>query len=129
MTIAFIIPAIVFGIMTKSIQSDKDVAKMMSDTMASMGAYVVLAFIGAVRGLLQLDQPGRHHRRSGRGCAQVDRPRGRAPDGVLPVRGLHHELPGGLSIGQVAFMAPIFVPVLMQMGLSPEATQAYRVGD
>ena len=27
-------------------------------------------------------------------------------------------------------MAPIFVPMLMQMGLSPEATQAaYRVGD
>ena len=44
-TIAFIIPAIVFGIMTKSIQSDKDLAKMMSDTMASMGAYVVLAFV------------------------------------------------------------------------------------
>ena len=44
-TIGFIIPAIVFGILTKSIKSDKDVAKMMGDTMASMGAYVVLAFI------------------------------------------------------------------------------------
>ena len=44
-TIGFIIPGIVYGILTKTITSDKDLAKMMSDTMASMGAYVVLAFV------------------------------------------------------------------------------------
>ena len=36
----------------------------------------------------------------------------------------------GSASAKWAFMAPIFVPMLMQMGLSPEATQAaYRVGD
>ena len=44
-TIGFIIPGIIYGVLTKAVKSDKDVAKMMSDTMASMGAYVVLAFI------------------------------------------------------------------------------------
>ena len=35
----------------------------------------------------------------------------------------------GSASAKWAFMAPIFVPMLMQMGLSPEATQAaYRVG-
>ena len=44
-TIGFIIPGIIYGVLTKSIRSDKDVAAMMSNTMASMGAYVVLAFV------------------------------------------------------------------------------------
>ena len=34
-TIGFIIPGIIYGVLTMSIKSDKDVAKMMSDTMAS----------------------------------------------------------------------------------------------
>lgn len=42
--ILFLIPGIVYGIVTKEIQSDKDVAKQMSDTMASMGMFIVLAF-------------------------------------------------------------------------------------
>ena len=36
----------------------------------------------------------------------------------------------GSASGKWALLAPIFVPVLMQLGLSPELTQAaYRVGD
>src|SRR5690606_32938067 len=36
----------------------------------------------------------------------------------------------GSASAKWAFMAPIFVPMLMMMGISPEATQAtYRVGD
>ena len=128
-TIAFIIPAIVFGIMTKSIQSDKDVAKMMSDTMASMGAYVVLAFIAgqfvayfnwtnlgaitAVQGADVLKSIGLEG-----GLLMVS---------FLFVASIMNFL--WLSIGQVGLHAPS-VPMLMQMGLSPEATQAaYRVGD
>ena len=129
--IAFIIPAIVFGIMTKSIKSDKDVAKMMSDTMASMGAYVVLAFIAgqfvayfnwtnlgaitAVQGADVLKSIGLEG-----GLLMVS---------FLFVASIMNFLVGSAS-AKWAFMAPIFVPMLMQMGLSPEATQAaYRVGD
>jgi aminobenzoyl-glutamate transport protein len=36
----------------------------------------------------------------------------------------------GSASGKWALLAPIFVPILMQLGLSPELTQAaYRVGD
>src|SRR5690606_30628678 len=42
--ILFFIPGLAYGIVTKSIHNDKDVAKQMSDTMASMGTFIVLAF-------------------------------------------------------------------------------------
>jgi aminobenzoyl-glutamate transport protein len=36
----------------------------------------------------------------------------------------------GSASGKWALLAPIFIPILMQVGLSPELTQAaYRVGD
>src|SRR5699024_12452713 len=38
------IPGLVYGRVTKEIRSDKDVANMMSATMASMGTFIVLSF-------------------------------------------------------------------------------------
>ena len=130
-TIGFIIPGVAYGVMTKSIRSDKDLAKMMSDTMASMGAYVVLAFVAgqfvayfnwtnlgaitAVKGASVLEAIGLKG-----GLLMIS---------FLLVASLMNFLVGSAS-AKWAFMAPIFVPMLMQMGLSPEATQAaYRVGD
>ena len=131
MTIGFIIPGIIYGVMTHSLRSDKDLAKMMSDTMASMGAYVVLAFVAgqfvayfnwsnlgaitAVKGATVLQSIG-------------------LEGGLLLVAFLFVASTMNFLVGSAsakwAFMAPIFVPMLMQMGLSPEATQAaYRVGD
>lgn len=40
MVFVFFIPGLVYGLATGSIRSDKDVARMTSDTMASMGAYI-----------------------------------------------------------------------------------------
>src|SRR5699024_11730380 len=42
--ILFLIPGLAYGIVTKNIKNDKDVAAQMSDTMASMGMFIVLAF-------------------------------------------------------------------------------------
>lgn len=42
--ILFFVPGLIYGIITKSIRSDKDVAHEMSETMATMGSYIVLAF-------------------------------------------------------------------------------------
>ena len=100
----------------------------MSDTMASMGAYVVLAFIAgqfvayfnwtnlgaitAVQGADVLKSIGLEG-----GLLRV-----------LPVRGLHHELPGGLSIGQVGLHGAHLRAHAHADGLSPEATQAATGG-
>ena len=49
--------------------------------------------------------------------------------GIILLSALVNLLVGSAS-GKWALLAPIFVPILMQVGLSPELTQAaYRVGD
>jgi len=129
--IAFIIPGIVYGAMAGSIKNDKDVAKMTSDTMATMGAYIVLAFaaaqfvayfnwsnlgsVTAVKGASVLQSIGLE------GMPLLL--------AFLVVAAFINFLVGSAS-AKWAFMAPIFVPMMMNMGLSPEAVQAtYRVGD
>ena len=49
--------------------------------------------------------------------------------GIIALSAVVNLLVGSAS-GKWALLAPIFVPILMQVGLSPELTQAaYRVGD
>ncbi|MEC7985105.1 MAG: AbgT family transporter [Myxococcota bacterium] len=129
--VGFILPGIVYGVLTKSISSDKDLAKMMNDTMASMGAYVVLAFIaGQFVAYFNWTNLGAITAVKGAGVLEAIGLQG----GILMIAFLLVASMMNLLVGSAsakwAFMAPIFVPMLMQMGLSPEATQAaYRVGD
>jgi len=130
-TIAFIIPGLVFGVLTGTIKSDKDIAKMMSDTMAAMGAYVVLAFVaGQFVAYFNWTNLGAITAVKGAGVLQsIGLQGGLLMVAFLFVAAMMNFLVGSAS-AKWAFMAPIFVPMLMQMGLSPEATQAaYRVGD
>ena len=130
-TIGFIIPGIIYGVLTKAVKSDKDVAKMMSDTMASMGAYVVLAFIaGQFVAYFNWTNLGAITAVKGASVLQaIGLQGGLLMVAFLVVASIMNFLVGSAS-AKWAFMAPIFVPMLMQMGLSPEATQAaYRVGD
>ena len=130
-TIGFIIPGIVYGVMVRAIKSDKDLAKMMSDTMSSMGAYVVLAFIaGQFVAYFNWTNLGAITAVKGAGVLQaIGLQGGLLMVAFLVVASMMNFLVGSAS-AKWAFMAPIFVPMLMQMGLSPEATQAaYRVGD
>ena len=129
--IGFIIPGLVYGKLTGSIKSDKDLAKMMSDTMASMGAYVVLAFVaGQFVAYFNWSNLGAITAVKGAGVLQaIGLEGGTLMIAFLLVASIMNFLVGSAS-AKWAFMAPIFVPMLMQMGLSPEATQAaYRVGD
>lgn len=130
-TFVFIVPGVLFGVLTKRIRNDKDVAKLAADSMASMGAYLVLAFIAgqfvawfnytqlgsitAVKGAMGLEAIGL----SGIPLLLA----------FLLVAAVMNIFVGSAS-AKWAFMAPVFVPMLMQMGIAPEATQAaYRVGD
>lgn len=129
--IMFFIPGYVYGKITKEIKNDKDVANQLSDTMAAMGAYIVLAFVAgqfiayfnetnlglvmAVRGAELLEASGL---------------------GGLPLILLFILIAGiiNLFIGSAsakwALMAPVFVPMMMGTGISPEMTQlAYRIAD
>ena len=127
----FFVPGLVYGRVTKLIRNDKDVAAMMSTTMSAMGMFIVLSFTAS--------QFVAFFSESNMGL-------------VLGVYGANFldsiSLTGiplllmfiliaafiNLFIGSAsakwAMMAPVFVPIMMQLGYSPELTQmAYRVAD
>lgn len=127
----FFVPGYVYGRITKEIRDDKDVAAMMSATMAAMGMFIVLSFtasqfvaffshsnMGLVLGVY--------------GANFLD---------SISLKGIpllilfiliaaFINLFIGSASAKWAMMAPVFVPIMMQLGYSPELTQmAYRVAD
>jgi aminobenzoyl-glutamate transport protein len=129
--LAFMIPGIAFGMVTGTIRSDKDVIKSMTKSMTSMGSYIVLVFFAAQfvkffewsnLGTIVAIQGAKLIRTLNLDNASVFAP-------FILICALVNLLMGSAS-AKWTFMAPIFVPMLMQIGYSPELTQcAYRIGD
>ncbi|KGP74135.1 AbgT family transporter [Pontibacillus yanchengensis] len=130
-TILFFIPGLVYGIVTKEIKSDKDVANQLSDTMASMGMFIVLAFtagqfvayfsesnMGLILGVL------------GAEFLETINLSGIPLILTFIVISAFINLFIGSASAKWAMMAPVFVPIMMQLNYSPELTQmAYRIAD
>ncbi len=127
----FLLPAAVYGYAAGTVRSHRDVVAAMSKSMNSMGYYLVMAFFAAqftfafkesnigtliaIKGAQQL--------------ADWNLPGPVTIVGIILLSVLVDMLVGSAS-AKWAIMAPIFVPMLMQVGISPELTQAaYRVGD
>ena len=129
--LGFIIPGIVYGKVTGIFKSEKDIAKALSDSMSNMGYYIALSFFAAqfvayfswtnlgliiaVKGAKLLETTGFK--------------------GIpLLIAFILFSCFINLFIGSASakwnLMAPVFVPMLMLIGYSPELTQlAYRIGD
>lgn len=126
-----LIAGIVYGVIAGTIKNDKDVAKMMSDSMATMGSYLVLAFFAAqFVAYFNWSNLGLILAIKGADFLQVVGIEG-IPllIGFILVAGFLNLFIGSAS-AKWAIMAPVFVPMLMLMGYSPEMTQlAYRIGD
>ncbi|SFP57604.1 AbgT family transporter [Salibacterium halotolerans] len=129
--ILFFIPGLVYGLITKSIKSDKDVANKLSETMASMGMFIVLAF-AAGQFIAYFSETNLGTILGVKGSAFLDTIQ---LDGI-PLIIAFILLSGfinlfiGSSSAKWAVMAPVFVPMLMNQGFSPELTQmAYRIAD
>lgn len=131
MFIIFLVAGLVYGIITGSIKGDKDVANMTAESMATMGGYIVLAFVAAqFVAYFNWSNLGLIVAISGAGGLQNIGFTG-IPLLVafILISSLVNLLIGSAS-AKWAIMAPIFVPMLMLMGYSPETTQAaYRIGD
>jgi aminobenzoyl-glutamate transport protein len=127
----FLIPGIVYGYAVGTVKNHRDVIKAMSHSMSTMGYYLVMAFAAAqftyvfresnlgallaIEGAVFLQHLG--------WPAQV------TIVGISILSALVNLVVGSAS-AKWAFLGPIFVPMLMQLGLSPELTQAaYRIGD
>lgn len=127
----FLIPGVVYGYVAGTVKSHRDIIEGMTQAMNSMAYYMVLAFF----------------------CAQFIWLFGESNLGVLlSIKGADFlralALPGPLTLCGVILMvglvnlfigsasakwgliAPVLVPMLMQLGISPDLTQAaFRVGD
>ncbi|MCG8591246.1 MAG: AbgT family transporter [Proteobacteria bacterium] len=129
--LGFWLPGVAYGVATGSVKNDRDVARMMTETLAGMGGYIVLAFFAA-----QFVAAFQH---SGLGeMLAISGGRVLAEAGLsrafLVVAFIGVVFAGNLFVGSMsakyAFFAPVVVPMVMQVGISPELTQvAYRIGD
>jgi len=127
----FFVPGVAYGIAAKKIRSDRDITTMTGETLGTMGTYIVLAFAAA--------QFVNYFAWSNLGA-------------IIAIKGADFlktiGLQGGpLLVGFVLFtaainllitsasakwavVAPVFVPMFILLGFSPEGTQAvFRVGD
>ncbi len=131
MLFVFFLPGLVYGLVTGKIRSDKDVATMTSDTMSSMGAYIVLAFVAAhFIAFFNWSNLGLILAITGASGLQAVGFTGLPLIVAFILVSAFINLFIGSASAKWAIMAPVFVPMLMLVGYSPELTQAaYRIGD
>jgi len=127
----FFVPGVAYGIGAKTVENDKDVVDLMGKSMATMGGYIVLVFFAAqfveyfnytnmgiviaVKGANFLD---------GIGFTGIP-----LIISFILVTAFINLFMGSAS-AKWAIMAPVFVPMLMNLGNSPALVQmAYRIGD
>ena len=129
--IFFVIPGGVYGRTTRTINNDVDVIDGMAAAMSSMGLYIVLVFfaaqfvaffkwtnLGAILAVVGADT-----------LVAMDLDNALVFIPFILMCGFVNLMLGSAS-AQWAVTAPIFVPMLMTIGYSPEVIQAaYRIGD
>jgi len=129
--LALAIPGLAHGIAARTIRSDRDAARMLADTMAGLGPYLVLAFFAAqlVACFAQSRLGEMLAIAGGEGLARAALPTPLLMALFVLAVSLVNLVMASAS-AKYAFLAPVFVPMFMQVGVSPELTQAaYRVGD
>lgn len=127
----FVIPGLIHGYVSGTFVSHRDAVKGMSETMETMGYYLVLVFFAAL--FIQAFGQSNIGKLLAMKGANFIKSANLSP-GVTIVCIIFLSAAVNLLVGSAsakwAMLAPIFVPMLMMTGLSPELTQAaYRVGD
>ncbi len=131
MFLVFFVAGLVYGIVAKTIKSDKDVTTMTAKSMSTMGMYIVIAFVAAqFVAYFNWSNLGSVLAVKGSDALNaIGFTGGPLLVAFIIVASLVNLVMGSAS-AKWALLAPIFVPMLMLMGFSPETTQAaYRIGD
>ena len=129
--IGFIIPGIVYGIVLKNVTSSKDAAKVMIGAISNMAPIIVLAFFAAqfIEYLKYSNLDKMIAFEGGMMLSQSNLGPSELVIAFILVTMVFNLFIGSMSAKYTMF-APIFVPMLMFAGISPELTQAaYRIGD
>jgi aminobenzoyl-glutamate transport protein len=129
--IFFLVPGVLHGYVAGTVKSHRDVVKGMAKGMGTMGYYLVMAFCAAqFTYVFRESNVGALVAIKGAGLLQaLQMPSTVTIVGIILLTTMVNLLIGSAS-AKWALLGPIFVPMLMQLGLSPELTQAaYRIGD
>jgi len=127
----FLLPGIVYGYAAGTVKTHRDVVQGMAKAMNGMGYYIVMAFfcaqfiaafgnsnLGALVAVEGADL-----------LRSLGLPMAITLAGIIVLTGAVNLLIGSAS-AKWGLIGPILVPMLMQLGVSPDLTQAaYRVGD
>ena len=127
----FVIPGIVYGVVAKTVKSSKDVIEGMTKAMHQMSYYLVIMFFIAqfVYAFGQSNLGVLLALKGAAGLQAIDMPAAGTLVGIVLLTGFINLFVGSAT-GKWGLLAPIFVPMLMALGISPDLTQAaYRVGD
>lgn len=129
--ILFLIPGIAYGIGERTIKNDKQVINLMGKSMSAMGSYIVLVFFAAqFVSYFSYTKLGTVIAVRGANFLEATGIKGIPLLLAFIVVAAFINLFMGSASAKWAIMAPIFVPMLMGIGYSPELTQmAYRIGD
>ncbi|GAA5315456.1 MAG: AbgT family transporter [Candidatus Pelagadaptatus aseana] len=127
----FLLPGIVYGYVAGTVNSAKDIIDGMTKAMESMAYYLVIMFFIA-QFIYAFSQSNLGILLAVKGAAALQAaglPAAVTIIGIIVLTGLLNLFIGSAS-AKWALLAPIFVPMLMELGISPDLTQAaYRVGD
>lgn len=127
----FLLPAVVYGYAAKTISGHRDIIAGMSKSMGHMAYYIVMAFFAALF-IAEFGRSNLGALLALEGAAflkELGLPAQVTIVGIIFLTATVNLLVGSAS-AKWALLSPIFVPMLMSLGLSPELTQAaYRVGD
>jgi aminobenzoyl-glutamate transport protein len=127
----FLLPGVVYGYVAHSFKSHRDVIGAMTKSMAGMAYYIVIAFFIA-QFLAGFNGSGLGTLMAVEGAAflrALGLPMWLTILGLIIMTGVVNLFIGSAS-AKWALLAPIMVPLMMQLGVSPDLTQAaYRVGD
>ncbi|MEJ2530681.1 MAG: AbgT family transporter [Halioglobus sp.] len=129
--ILFLLPGVVYGISADTVRSSRDIIQGMTKAMHNMAYYLVIMFFIA-QFLYAFSESNLGVLLALKGAAALQAlqlPGALTITGIVFITGLLNLFVGSAS-AKWALLAPIFVPMLMEIGISPDLTQAaYRVGD
>jgi aminobenzoyl-glutamate transport protein len=131
MAIGFLLPGLAYGLVAGTVTNKRNVGGMIEETMSTMGSYIALAFVASQfvayfgwsnLGLILAVTGAEFLKATGlTGIALIVL--------FIFVCALIDLFVASMS-AKWALIGPVFVPMLMIMGYSPEVTQAaYRIGD
>lgn len=131
MMLLFLIPGLAYGIGAGTIKNDKDVIALMNKTISGLSSFMVLIFFAAqFNTCFNYSNLGTVISVSGANFLQSIGFTGLPLIICFIIMTAFINIFIAVDSAKWAIMAPIFVPMFMRLGLSPELTQvAYRIGD